>query len=369
MATYYVDHDAGADVNAGTSEGAGNAWKTIAKAMGTVAAGDVVNVKNNGSYTEQDDATTYIGNIDTAGTITAPILFEGYGTTVGDEVRATLDAADTLVSCISSSLGAGPIYYVFKNFRFTQASGDGVDFAGGEDSYRFYNCRSDNHGARGFDVDDHLALIGCEVDSNGDWGIHGDDYTFLLGCEVHGNGGSGDDQIQLRSGSIINTLFYAPPTVGVPEGITCDGTTYLWIVNVTIDGDGDNLEKGIRTTGAMVDVVVANSIIYDCSVGISCSTALGVYGVNEYNLLNANFTDVEGIWAGDHLQTGAPAFTNEAGADYTLGSSSPAKAAGLDAGVLVGAASYVDIGAHQREEPAGGGGLLVHPGMNGGPNA
>ena len=62
--------------------------------------------------------------------------------------------------------------------------------------------------------------------------------------------------------------------------------------------------------------------------------------------------------------TGAPAFTNEATDDYTLASGSPAKAAGFDAAEVLGNTSYVDIGAHQRQEA--GGGLLVHPGTSGG---
>jgi hypothetical protein len=37
MTTYYVDTAVGNDGNAGTSEGAGNAWATIDKAMNTVA--------------------------------------------------------------------------------------------------------------------------------------------------------------------------------------------------------------------------------------------------------------------------------------------------------------------------------------------
>lgn len=67
----------GDDANVGTSEGSGNAWKTIDKAMNTVAAGDKVWVKASANYTE-------LVTIDTVGSIAAPIVFEGYTSTTGD---------------------------------------------------------------------------------------------------------------------------------------------------------------------------------------------------------------------------------------------------------------------------------------------
>ena len=82
MATYYVDTAVGDDANAGTSEGAGNAWATIDKAMNTVAAGDKVWVKASGTYDEN-------GNIDTAGSLLSPIEFEGYSSTTGDNGKVT----------------------------------------------------------------------------------------------------------------------------------------------------------------------------------------------------------------------------------------------------------------------------------------
>ena len=57
-----------------------------------------------------------------------------------------------------------------------------------------------------------------------------------------------------------------------------------------------------------------------------------------------------------------PTFTNAAGADFSIGSSSPAKAAGFP-GAFLGSSStgYLDIGAVQRQEPAGGGATTTKP--------
>ncbi len=77
MATYYVDGAVGDDGNLGTSEGAGNAWATLTKAMNTVAAGDKVWVKASATYTE----TMTMVTVGAQGT---PIVFEGYTTATGD---------------------------------------------------------------------------------------------------------------------------------------------------------------------------------------------------------------------------------------------------------------------------------------------
>ena len=85
MTTYYVDGAVGNDGNAGTSEGAGNAWATIDHAMNTVAAGDKVFVKATGTYSETPV-------MDTVGASNNPITFEGYTTTPGDNGKVTVDA-------------------------------------------------------------------------------------------------------------------------------------------------------------------------------------------------------------------------------------------------------------------------------------
>jgi parallel beta-helix repeat protein len=61
-----------------------------------------------------------------------------------------------------------------------------------------------------------------------------------------------------------------------------------------------------------------------------------------------------------------PAFTNAAGGDFSIGSTSPAKAAGFPGQFLGGSLGYLDIGAVQRQEAGGGGGgmrLAGHGGL------
>lgn len=110
---------------------------------------------------------------------------------------------------------------------------------------------------------------------------------------------------------------------------------------------------GLNFSGASVDkydlmayaTLIRNNVFHSCSSG----------SVNP-----ANVADVaEGTMTTD------PGFTNAAGGDFSIGTA--LKAAGFSGIVIPGSAtrSYIDPGAAQREEPAGGG-LLVHPGMTGG---
>jgi hypothetical protein len=109
MATYYVSAATGSDADSGLTEAL--AWLTVDKAMNTVTAGDKVWVKADGNYAE-------LVTIDTAGTATTPIVFEGYTTTPGDGGRATITGSGARANCMVSSLTAGThVYYIFKNFR------------------------------------------------------------------------------------------------------------------------------------------------------------------------------------------------------------------------------------------------------------
>ena len=77
------------------------------------------------------------------------------------------------------------------------------------------------------------------------------------------------------------------------------------------------------------------------------------------NLLYSNTNDYEsGSFPSGHgrfdVTGSAPAFTNEASHDYTLGSSSPARNAGADNSGT--SSPGMDIGAHQSEDSGGGAG-------------
>ena len=87
--------------------------------------------------------------------------------------------------------------------------------------------------------------------------------------------------------------------------------------------------------------------------------------ISRNNLVNSNTSDYVNTSTFTGEQTGAPQFTGEGSQVYTLASGSPAKGAGFDESQLEGDSSGMDIGARQRIEPGGGGGLLM-PNKRGG---
>lgn len=110
---------------------------------------------------------------------------------------------------------------------------------------------------------------------------------------------------------------------------------------------------GMKWSGASVDkydlravnTIIRNNCLHSCTGGTFSPT---------------NIADIaEGTITSD------PSFTNIGSLNFGVGANM--KAVGFSPLVLPGTAtrSYIDIGAAQREEPAGGG-MLVHPGMAGG---
>ena len=357
MATYFVDMAVGDDVNAGTSAGAGNAWKTIDKAMNTVAAGDKVWVKASANYTET-------ATIDTVGTSGSPIVLEGYTTSTGDGGQAVIDGASTRANGIADSLGGtASILYAFKNFHLKNHTSDAVNLGVRIQRVTFVNCRAENNAGRGFYVNQFACFYRCLADSNTGVSFQLSSNAILACCSIHTASGAHciDGSTAL---TLYNVLIYNSGTAG--RGVdSSGGNTQSAIFNCTIDGE-NAMATGIRFADGHLCSVVGNCIIYDCGTGIEQRVNdSGDLNVFFGNLLNSNTTNYLRYSCEKFGEvTGAPAFTDEAADDYTLTPGSPAKAAGFDAAEVLGNTSYVDIGAHQRQEA--GGGLLVHPGTSGG---
>ena len=347
MATYYVDGAMGDDGNVGTSEGSGNAWATIDKAMNTVAAGDIVFVKSSATYTEQPV-------IDTAGTVTAPILFVGYTTTANrtDRGKVTIDAEATRANCISDLI-SGTGAYVFENFIFANATGHGVSLAG-VNQMTFRNCEFNSNGSDGLSMGNGLMAESCSFTSNTGDGADVGTASQLHGCWFESNGGAG---VNIDWGFIVGSVFYDTGNGAInftgSNGFPCG------VVNCTIDGNEKNTTTGIIFPASFWGPYVAiNNIIYDCSTGISGHDNGGGRFIGRNNLLNSNTTDYDNAGYETLVGevTGAPAFTDEAANDYTLGAGSPALNAGFDGYETGGTTQRADIGAFESTAAGGGGG-------------
>jgi hypothetical protein len=327
MTTYYVDGAVGSDANAGTSEGAGNAWATIDKAMNTVvgSAGDHVYVKASATYNE-------LVTIDNAGG--TGIAFEGYTSTPGDGGKATISGT---TNCITSSLGAHS--YCFLNFIFTGASSHGVSLgAGAGDNVCFVNCEFTGNGGHGLYADNYIFVHQCIFANNTSNGFQLGTVVGAHACKAYGNG---ERQMYCDGGMAycIGNLVYGHTNTSY-DAVESAGTSNAGVIlNNTVDGEGNAVS--CLSTGNSFPLV-ANNIFYDgASYGFESSYNTN-YWANfiRHNLANSN--GIENYYNSARTAafgssdpafganvTGAPGFTDEANDDYTLGDASPAKDAGL----------------------------------------
>jgi hypothetical protein len=307
MPTYYVDGAVGNDANAGTSEGAGNAWATIDHAHNNVIAGDTVYVKA-GTYNE-------LVTIDTAGSSTALISIIGYTTTPGDNGKATIDGT---TNCLVASAGAKN--YLYQNIIFTAASSHGVS-GSNADVIHFVNCDFTSNGGVGAYLDDSCILLNCTFANNTGYGLLAGNFTSVAGCIAYGNTSG---QISGSGYAFYKNVCYSPGTLDVVYW----AGSYLFAGNTI---DGENTRNCAASSSALRGLVIDN-IFYDGINGFDYNaTTLDSYHMNGYNLVNSNTTDYNNppLFSGYQDVTGAPAFTDEAGDDYTLGEFSPAVGAGI----------------------------------------
>lgn len=338
MSVYYVDTAVGNDGNAGTSEGSGNAWATIDHAMNTVAAGDKVWVKASGNYNE-------LATIDTAGTQTSPIVFEGYTSTTGDGGVATISGQSSRANCIVDNIAANTnIFYCFKNFLCTLATGDGVN----TDclSITWKNCSFSGNGTTSGDgYQGSGQFENCKFDDNSARGYNGDrSNTVLIGCRAYRNGTDGFAQ---TIGALIAFACeaFSNGSVGFLGGQGNNQPCIL--INCTVDGDAKDTTDGLKVNTAFRQInAVVNCVFYDCTVGVTGANQDEVV-ISRNNLVNSNTTAYSGFSTFTGEVTSAPAFNNEGANDYTPGSGSPLIAAGYDGATLEGFTPYMDIGAIQ----------------------
>jgi hypothetical protein len=310
--------------------------------MNTVAAGDKVWVKADGDYTETVQ-------VDTAGGPTAPIVFEGYTSTIGDGGKATIDATGETLAISSGAVGN--IYYVFQNLKFEDATSHGMSMV---DADRFIckNCEFNSNGAAGAFVGNGVAFENCLFSGNTGDGLNTENNTVVVGCRFFNQGLDG---LETDNGAvIIDCVFFS--NAGHAMNLQGGSNYFVYVVyGCTVDGDDKDTGIAINFPGGNRGVNVAiNNILYDCVAGIS-GLNQGVRFISRNNLVNDNTSDYgTGLETFLGEVTTAPVFTAE-GSDFTLQATSPAKGAGYDGSILSGDTPNRDMGAHQAASGGLGG--------------
>lgn len=314
MPTYYVDGAVGADSpNDGLSEGAGNAWATIDKAVSTVAAGDIVYVKSSITYDETATITV-------AGTANDWITYIGYTNTPGDNGVVTITS--TSGSALNSTMNQG--YSSFVNFKIDGCSSHGVNAINDLAYTKWINCQFTNNGGAGCNTSSYNSFYRCYFANNTGANTNGGFDCNFVGCEFLGGGGTVIANSGTR-GCTVNCLIrgFSDNQYGVNTG-----TNYY----TTIIGDSTKTGTiGIQVNNSQ-NAGNCNNIITDCVTGIS-STARHV--VMAQNLFHNVTTHHSSTWTLVDLDdiNADPLFVDTANNDYRVRQNSPAVGAGLKPGV------------------------------------
>ncbi len=175
-------------------------------------------------------------------------------------------------------------------------------------------------------------------------------------------------------------IFARNATAGLNMGTTAGSGTCV-IVNNTFDANGtsgclisDNSGAALQRA-LILNNIFSNNSAYGLSINGGTSVAdarliangVVIAGNNFFNNTSGKYNPTT-LGISENETTVDPQYTNAAGGDFSIGAN--LKATGFPQTFVSGFSatrSYMDPGAAQRQEPAGGGGgLLVHPGMAGG---
>jgi len=327
---FYVDGDVGADGNAGTSEGVGNAWASLEKLADTIAAGEIGYVKSSITYTATDSGAGTSCNMELTenGNNANYIQIIGYSSTIADNGVVTVDADAN--SHVNALQGSGTQSYKFKNFRFTGASGHAVASGAG---MKYENCRADNSDD-GFNGANNLSFYNCLADNNAGSGFYttGNDNIYIHVIS-HTNTEYGIFQ-GTGHAPIIGCLIYN--NTGNFAAIYANAWTYPYVVyGCSIDkdnGSGGNERCIQQNQSASGGFMAVNNILFDANEGIYIAGTNYHGDINDGNLFYSNTTDRTNASTGDNDISGSSdPFTASATRDYSLKSGSEA----IDAGVSV----------------------------------
>jgi len=341
----------------------GGAWATIQHAADTITSTYGVTY-NAPRINIKYDAAAYAERVvlDTnSGIVTKPIVIEGYETTAGDGCpNGNKPLIESAAAGDTWSI-VGLNYLAFINFKVknSAASGDAID--GGERmrmAWLFVDAEIAGSGTGRAMADVKGNIIGShiKVSSSGaafSLATAGGAFykcTFEGGKSTHYNVLAGDDT------KIIDCFFK-----GTADGDWIRMASSVLIASSTIDAGADtNINMN---SGDGVSVAINNIITNAASEWGLNATNGALWGIaNTFGAAGeANSSGAStGLYhALQDDQTADPKYTNQAGGDVTLESDSPCKA-DAEPDTMPGTAlvTYEDTGAFQREEPAGGGGLL-----------
>ena len=338
----------------------GGCLLTLSKVEPKAVAGNTIHVKD-GTYAELLTLTISGGN----GT---PRTWAGYATTHGDAptgtTRPLIDAAGARASCVAVVATAGNVFSYFRGSGGTAAN---FDQTTGFSEWR--QCKSSGATAEGWKATTTgaLVLVACESSGNTTIGVNvtGSANLVIDSCYIHDNTTTG-----VTAGTSAFVAKNCIIEANGSHGISIPGSVAVALIDhCTIDGNTGGTTDGINVSGAGTKPFIArnNLLTNNGKYGANRTgaTAVAAFAWN-YNDYNGNGTaGLNSITAGANDSTADPGYTNRGAGDFTIATT---LADSGYPGAFPGATTtgFSPMGAVGRSGTASGGGMLVHPGMEGG---
>ncbi len=345
-----------------------NAWD-LSESIAGIVGSDRVNFIT-GTYAE----TTNLRTFNTAGTATAPIWLRGYDTVIGDlddvPVSQRTPGTDMPLFTFTTGrlrFGTAADFYIMSSIAVTSATTtEGSIYIAGTPIH-FRRIRVDHTGTTS-----GVEAVYCNVASG---------YQMFEGCHF----------LNTSDGAVVTAFsrptFHGCIIEGGDDGIVCDDSP-RFIGNIFDSQGGHCLNLGevnnptviignsFYNNGTTSDAIYLSSLPAQTTILNNVFSTIKRYAINNAsgadsiafyiasNLYHSITTgQLNGITESvqfDALTDSSSPFTDAANQDFTIVDGSNAIAAGSP-GMFekTGPTTYLDLGAVQREEPAGGGGTTI----------
>ena len=311
------------------------------KVQASVVAGNTIWIKN--------EAWNEAITMSVAGASGNPIVWEGYNTTRGDAPTGSNRPRNNRASAAGNAISGNVADNIYKNIWVSNCGSTG-GWSNSTANSTFINCRSSNNTGYGGNIAG--LKINCEFDNNSVDGNNGaaSIQRGLFGCYAHDNSAIGFDLA-----AVSEAVAFCISEANASHGIALGSANANFIINNTINGN-----TGASTDGVTHVTPAAGSVVYNNTISNN-----GRYGANgtDGDSIIADFNNYygNGTAARNNFPTGAsdialdPGYTDATNGNFAVGTNM--KAVGWP-GVFPSGAStgYLDIGAVQRQEAAGGGG-------------
>lgn len=354
---YYVDPVGGNDT---TGDGSiGTPWATAQKAFNTITrnstSGDQVNIKASGTLTIS--GTWSLATYGTP-TDTAPLIIRGYTSAANDGGIGVVSGGG------SSIFNSTSIPLVVIDMRFTNCGSNLMIRTGGTSFFR--NCQFDNASPTSGVAAVRLSagvISYCYFTDIAGNGIMSSSGATIANCTFVNGASNKFLSAIVYTGGGADVSFCIFKLDSTSTGIDYRSTgSAMRAVNCSIysnagTGSGIYINSASALSSILNNLIVGFSGTGGKAIQSTAGSKLWNYGGNKfYNNLTA-FDGNADVFndAGGNSTLSANPFTDAANGDFSIGTE--AKAAGVPSSFKsISTNQYLDPGAAQRQEPAGGGG-------------